>query len=338
MDNRSAGSAFFIFIEGKSMILKREDMNTSDLKDLSILCTGGSGTLGRAIATRRKLAGWKGKFTVYSTDAHKHDKMRRDFPDINFIQGDIRDDVTLYNAMVGHDVVIHAAACKVIPVSEFQSIDTYKVNVEGSLSVCKTAVRAGVKDIVGISTDKACHSVNAYGATKYLMEKIFQEYSRIGFGTEFHLVRYGNVLESNGSVIEAWKNAIERGETIRITDPAMTRFWISPAQAVDYVLRALGMPTGTIYIPKMGALSIGKLAQYTLGDAIAFDCIPLRPGEKMHECLLTEEEGWYAIHNEHAFLLFPTTARRKEHPKLPYTSDMARELSREELMRLLANV
>ena len=305
------------------------------IREANILVTGGAGTLGKAIAARRKKEGWKGRFTVYSTDTHKHDRMRKDFPDIIYVQGDIRDGVTLYNAMAGHDVVIHAAAVKVIPTSEFQSIDTFHVNVEGSLSVCTMAARAGIKHVVGISTDKACRAVNAYGATKYLMEKTFQEFSRVGFGTNFHLVRYGNVIESNGSVVEAWKNAVARGEPVKITEPSMTRFWLSPSQAVDYVLQALHTPTGTILIPKMPALSIGKLLDYTVGGAVQQELICLRPGEKMHEELLTAEEGWYAYESKLAYLLFPTTAKRKMSPKSSYTSDIARELRRDELAELL---
>lgn len=308
-----------------------------EIREADILCSGGAGTLGRAIAARRKKEGWTGRFTVYSTDTHKHDKMRKDFPDITYVQGDIRDSVTLYNAMVGHDYVLHCAATKVIPVSEFQSIDTYKVNIQGSLNVCEAAVRAGVKEVLGISTDKACNAVNAYGATKYLMEKIFQEYARANFDIKFHLVRYGNVLESNGSVIEAWKAAITRKESIKITNKSMTRFWISPAQAVDYVIKSFLFPSGCIYIPKMSALSIGKLASYSMGEQnFTTEYIPLRPGEKMHECLLTYEEGPYALENNNAFVLYPTTNNKKFSHKPPYTSDVAHELTREELAELLA--
>ena len=180
--------------------------------------------------------------------------MRKDFPDITFVQGDIRDPLTLYNAMVGHDIVIHAAAVKVIPASEFQSIDTYKVNVQGSLNVCDVAVRAGVKEVLGISTDKACHPANAYGASKFMMEKIFQEYARHGGDTQYHLVRYGNVLESNGSVIETWKKSIMAGNSIQMTHPDMTRFWLSPAQAVRCRDCALSQDSGNIYTQQLNAL------------------------------------------------------------------------------------
>ena len=305
------------------------------LESSNILVTGGAGTLGHAIARKRKQAGWTGHLTVYSTDSHKHEVMKRQYPDVSYIQGDIRNPDTLYNAMCGHDVVIHAAASKIIPVSEVYSIDTFDVNVNGSQCVFSTALRAQIKHVIAISTDKACHAANAYGASKYLMEKMCQEYARQDFPTQFHLVRFGNVLESNGSVIEAWKQAVSRGEKIKITDPTMTRFWLSPSQAVEYVIKALDCPSGCIYIPRVPALCIGELAEFTVGMDIEDERTLIRPGEKMHETLLTEEEGWYALQSEEAFLLAPNTAGRFTTAVPPYSSDMAPKLTREELEKLL---
>lgn len=311
-----------------------------DLSHANIFVTGGAGTLGRAIARRRQRDGWQGKLTVFSTSEHNHARMRREFPDANYVCGDIRSRETLYNAMVGHDLVIHAAATKVIPVSEFDSIDTFDVNVNGSINVFSTAVQANIPHVIAISTDKACHPANAYGATKLLMEKAAQEYSRSGLSTQFHLVRYGNVLESSGSVIEAWKKAIENGEPIKITDPEMTRFWLSPAQAVELVLKALDLPSGHIYVAKMPALSIGKLAHYVLGDLKSWTKIDLRPGEKIHETLLTKEELDYIEDCGNYFDLRPsTTSRNKEIVRYqPYSSDTANELTPGELTTLLENV
>lgn len=161
----------------------------------------------------------------------------------------------------------------------------------------------------------------------------------MNFPTQFHLVRYGNVLESTGSVIEVWKRAVERGESIKITDSEMTRFWLSPSQAVDCVLAALKFKSGEIYIPKMPALSIGKLADYVLGEGeYEVESIPLRPGEKMHETLVTEEEMAYTCEENWYFVLRPTTSEKvpeDERPLLPYSSDMATELTKEKLMELL---
>lgn len=276
---------------------------------------------------------------MYSTDNHKHDFMRKFFSNVQYVQGDIRNPETLFNSMVGHDVVIHAAAVKVIPASEWWSIDTVGVNVDGSENVCESALRAGVKHVLGISTDKACHPANAYGATKMIMEKIFQEYARMGRDTQFHLVRYGNVLESTGSVIEAWKNAVADGQPIKITDPEMTRFWLSPTQAVQYVVDSLEHKSGQIYVPKMPALSIGKLADYVLGEGLEFMKIPLRPGEKMHETLVTLDEAHHAMPFVKYFLIEPTTSEKL--PYIPtyeaYSSHRVNELTRNELTALLLN-
>ena len=300
----------------------------------NLFVTGGAGTFGHALAKRRKKEGWTGKLTVYSTDTMKHEKMRREYPDINFIQGDIRNPDTLYNAMVGHDIVIHAAAVKVIPASEYNTIDTIDVNINGTLTVCAVAVQANIKHVLNISTDKAAHAANAYGATKYLTEKILQEYSRQGFETQFHLVRFGNVLESNGSVIEAWKKRVEAGLPILITDPNMKRFWLSPDQAVGFAIEALNLESGHIYIPILPGLSIGKLAEYTVGD-VENERVSVRPGEKTNETLVTLEENFYVNYRGGHYDLCPITDDRGDAWDEPFSTDGAEELTREELMALL---
>lgn len=308
------------------------------LHDADIFVTGGAGTLGRALAKLRQQEKWVGKLTVYSTDDHKHDVMRRMFPreSISYIQGDIRNLETLANSIIGHDVVIHAAAVKVIPVSEEWSIDTIDVNVYGSQNVCVAAVRAGVDHVLGISTDKACHPANLYGATKMAMEKIFQEYARLGHKTQFHLVRYGNVLESTGSVIEQWKKATEAGSPIKVTDPTMTRFWLSPMQAARYVVEAFNFESGDIYVPKMPALSIGKLAEYTAGE-VDWERVPMRPGEKINETLVTCEERYRAADMGEYFIVLPSTTKNGVSTEPPYSSDVARQLTEDDLTALLAN-
>jgi FlaA1/EpsC-like NDP-sugar epimerase len=309
------------------------------LETANIFVTGGAGTLGRAIARRRQKEGWTGRFTVYSRDEHKHAFMRKLYPDVQFVQGDIRNLETLKLAMVGHDVVIHAGAVKVIPVSEYYSLDTIDINVYGSQNVCVAARETGVEHVLGISTDKACHPVNAYGATKMLMEKIFQEYARVGDNkTQFHLVRYGNVLESTGSVVEAWRTAVKNGQPVKITDTNMTRFWLSPSQAVQYVIDALTFGSGQVYIPKMPALDIGMLLAFVVDDLdYQMEAVPLRPGEKMHECLLTKEEGHYLnpFLSDDAFLLNPSTGHRYDVGADAYTSDIAPQLTEKELWSLL---
>lgn len=309
------------------------------LESSNIIMTGGAGTLGTAIAERRKREGWTGKLTVYSSDNHKHEVMRRKYPDVNFVQGDIRNAETLRNAMIGHDICLHLAAVKVIPDSEWYTLDTIDVNVNGTINVCVQAIAAGIDHVLAISTDKAAHAANAYGATKYLTEKVLQEYARAGYDTHFHLARYGNVLESNSSVIQIWKQAIANGQPIKITNPAMTRFWISPQQAVDIVLNALNWGTGKIYIPKMKKLSVGTMANYVLGDTYDHVIIPTRPGEKLHETLVTEDECRHAFEYADHFVLHPTTSGDVPyHTSVkPYTSEFAPDLTKEELLALLEN-
>lgn len=310
-------------------------MTKSVLHDMDLWVSGGAGTWGRALAARRKKEGWTGKMTVFSTDTVKHSKMKRDYPDIQYVCGDIRHFESVYMSMAGADVVIHLAAVKVIPVSEFQVLDTIDVNVNGSSVVASVAYQLGIKKVVGVSTDKAAHPCNMYGATKKLMEGIFGEYNRLDSPTQYYLTRSGNVLESTGSVIETWKTAIGRGEKIKLTDPDMTRFWLSPDQAIQVILDALelNMP-GCIYVPRMPALSIGKLAEYTVGNHPT-ERIPLRPGEKKHEELVTIEEADRTIETEKFFVIGPPTGAKVEKPSNVYASNIAPELTRDELLDLL---
>lgn len=302
-----------------------------------IFITGGAGTLGRAIIKRATTENWPCEITIYSTDAMKHARVKRDYPQVRSVIGDVRSYETLYHAIVGHDIVIHGAAVKHIPVSEYNSIDTFDVNVNGSMNVAEACIHAGVKKAIAISTDKSCHPANAYGATKYLMEKVWQEYARIQDMTSFHLVRYGNVLESTGSVIEVWKNQVAAGQPIRITNPEMTRFWLSPSQAVDYVLMGLESPAGTIFVKKMESLDIKTLALYTLGEDAPYELIPLRPGEKIHETLLMVDELRHTKEFESFYLVFPTNIEvdAGSMAREPYSSDMAPHLLPEQLEILL---
>lgn len=306
-----------------------------DLKDADLWVSGGSGTWGKALAARRKKEGWTGKMTVFSTNTVNHSRMRRDFPDIHYVCGDVRSYEAVFNSMIGADIAIHLAAVKHIPVSEYDVLDTIDVNVNGSSVVANAAMQAGIKKLIGISTDKAAHAANMYGATKKLMEGIFCEYNSLHSPTEYFLTRSGNVLESTGSVVEAWKNAVQRGEPIQMTDPAMTRYYLSPAQSIQVILDAfeLNMP-GTIFVPKMPSLSLGKLAEYVVGDH-PVKRIPLRPGEKLHEELVTIEETDRTVETDKFFVIGPSTGPKVETPSTPYSSDMAPELTREELTALL---
>lgn len=305
-----------------------------------ILITGGAGYLGRAIIQRAVDEHWDCQFTIFSTDAVKHARILRDFTNVHSVIGDIRDPMTIYNVMAGKDVVIHAAAVKEIPVSEYHSIDTFQVNVGGSLNIAQAAIQHNTPLVIGISTDKACHPANAYGASKYLMEKMFQEYARLDLPTKFVLTRYGNVIESTASVIEAWKRAFAAGQPIKVTDPQMTRFWLSPNEAVDLIDLSQKLQSGEILIPKLKSLDIVTVAKYIFPENADYDVahIGLRPGEKIHEELLTEEETEFSVDSEGFYILRPTTAVKPDNiVPYSYNSYGAPRFSREEFLELLEN-
>jgi len=257
---------------------------------MQIFITGGTGTLGHALVERFHT---KHKVTVFSRDPLKQKKMKALYPDVRFVLGDIMDIDGLHRAMIGHDIVIHAAAQKHIPEGEANAMATMQVNVDGSINVASAAIQADIKRVVGISTDKVCYPVNTYGASKMLMERALLEYNQMGL-TEFALVRYGNVIGSNGSVVQVWRNQIANGRLPTLTDPEMTRFWLYEDDAVELVRLAMSeTPAGSILIPMAPACSMAEFAaQAGIED---WEVIGLRPGEKMHEVLLTNEEAEFSI-------------------------------------------
>lgn len=303
----------------------------------NVFITGGAGTLGKAIIARSKAMGWNAKFTVFSRDAHKHDKLNRIFPDVRCIIGDVRDTERLADLMVGHDLVIHAAAIKHIPQAEQNVGETISINVQGSISVALAAIEAGVEQVVGISTDKVCGAANTYGSTKYLMEKFFQS---IDGDTMFNLVRYGNVIGSVGSVVEVWRDMYKRDGIVKATDPDMTRFWITPDQAVTLILKSLDQPNRTILIPWLPATTMKQLAEYVLPEEAIIEYTGLRPGEKRHEEMLTQEEGWYAEEAEQNYIrLWPTTMKPFDNPIDSLVSNKpAYWLSKSQVLEMLGEV
>jgi UDP-N-acetylglucosamine 4,6-dehydratase len=263
--------------------------------------------------------------------------MKKEYPDCHYVLGDIRDISSLFCAFVGHDVVIHAAANKHIPACEDNVAEAITVNVQGSINVAMAAIEAGIKQVVGISTDKVCYPVNTYGNTKALMERVFIEFNRMDL-TSFHLCRYGNVLGSNGSVLDVWQRQLDSGELPTLTDPDMTRFWLSEDDAVDLVEEAMSTQPGVIVIPAASALSMGKFAEYF--GITEFDIVGKRPGEKQHECLITKEERAYVQepYNNGYFYLYPASEGIINGSMLPYTSlNPIKELTKEELLRMVSD-
>lgn len=263
----------------------------------SCLITGGCGTLGRAIIRRATAEKWPVTFTVYSRDPIKQQLMKREYPQHRYVIGDIRDYDRLYTTCLSHSVVIHAAAQKHIVDAENNPIDCFETNINGTRNVCAASFHAGVQRVLVLSTDKTCYPINAYGISKKACEYIAREYNQIADGlTTFHLCRYGNVIGSNGSVLPLWQRQMTEGRKPTITHPDMTRFWLTEQQAVDIVLLSLANPPGTITVPLAPALDMEHFARYLLGDGVELETIGLRPGEKMHECLITAEEMSHATY------------------------------------------
>lgn len=254
----------------------------------NILITGGTGTLGHAIARAAAVEGWNCRLTIYSRSELRQAQMRAQYPQHRYIIGDVTNYASLYAAMAGHDTVIHAAAMKRIPECEAQPYECIRTNVEGSALVARAAVMANVKLCIGISTDKACRAITAYGASKLMMESIWQAQPPDGY-TRFNLVRYGNVVSSNGSVIPSWRQQHAKGRPLTVTDNRMTRFWMSPSDAVDLIVRASREAPGTILVPKMGSLSIREMAEIICPGA-TFSVTGLRSCEKLHEDLVHTDE------------------------------------------------
>jgi UDP-N-acetylglucosamine 4,6-dehydratase len=312
----------------------------------NILITGGAGYLGRAIVRRAIANRWDCAFTIFSRDTMKHHAMQTEFPNCRYVIGDICDLNGLSKAFVGHDIVIHAAAQKHIPESERDVRETIRINVTGSDNVCRASIAAQVDKVIGISTDKACHPANVYGASKMLMERLFQEYDRMEL-TQFHLVRYGNVLSSTGSVLTVWQEMLKRDGFVTATMPNMTRFWMTVEQAVNAILLSLSELHGVITIPKIKALNMSLLAQYTM-PGVEFRYSGLRPGEKLYEELLTAEEMPYSVHCDSHYQLWSATSyevsgiadnhrskRGADNIIDSYRSDNCEQLTPEELKEML---
>lgn len=295
-----------------------------------IFVTGGGGYLARAIYRRAERENWLAEFTCYSRHEDLQTRLHQRFPHVRRILGDVRDRDRLAIAMAGHDIVIHAAALKRVPEAEENVCETVDINVQGSMNVAIAAHVAGVRTVIGISTDKACGPLNLYGASKMIMERIFGEAN--GWGdTRFVVTRYGNVVGSTGSIVPIFADQLRRNGKVTVTDPDMTRFWLSPEDAVDLirncVLRADRL-AGAILIPQPGAMRIGDLARLIAGEA-PIEIIGPRPGEKKHEALISEYETSRARytagmpdHNTWIVLYPPGEVRgATERPEYAYSSE-----------------
>jgi len=282
-----------------------------DWHNLSVLITGGTGSFGKKFTEIMLNEYHPKKIIIFSRDELKQHEMRRQFPDtpgspVRYFIGDIRDKDRLNRAFRGVDIVVHAAALKQVPACEYNPFEAVLTNIIGSKNIIDAAIDQGVQKVLAISTDKAVNPINLYGATKLCAEKLFisgNAYSREN-GPFFSCTRYGNVVGSRGSVIPVFLEQQKQGK-ITITDPRMTRFWITLDQGVHFVIRSIEeMHGGEIFIPKIPSMNIMDLAK-----AIAPDCktdiIGIRPGEKIHETLISPDESYQARMFEDKYIILP---------------------------------
>lgn len=281
-------------------------MNTDFLKNKTILVTGGTGSFGKNFIKHILANSEAKKIIIFSRDELKQFNMQKEMADerLRFFIGDVRDLQRLQRAFYGVDIVVHAAALKQVPTLEYNPFEAVKTNIIGSQNIINAAIDQGVENVLLISTDKAAQPVNLYGSTKLCAEKLFisgNSYS--GGKTKFSCVRYGNVIGSRGSIIEFLvKNKLDK---VQITDLEMTRFWIALEQSFKLVLFALeNMEGGEIFIPKIPSMKLVDLFD-ALAPQAEKEIIGIRPGEKLHEILLTEQEARHALSLDKYYVVLP---------------------------------
>ncbi len=325
----------------------------------TILITGGTGSLGRALA--KKLLGLNvDAIRIFSRNESKQIEMESEFndPRLRFFMGDVRDSERLFSALEDVDIVFHAAALKHVPKIEYNPFESIKTNVIGSQNVIDNSLRQNVEKVICVGTDKAVSPLNTYGATKLLMEKLFVSannyINRNKHRTKFVAVRYGNVLGSSGSVIPKFINLIKNNKPITITDMNMTRFTITMNEALEFILNASATGKGSeIFIPKLKSYNMSTLID-SLGEIfgeIKQEVIGIRPGEKLHETLINTDEmryTWeindmYMLANPHYKLfndnevLENYNGIKKVEEINQYSSDIAEKISKDELKEKIKN-
>jgi len=307
-----------------------------DWKKKTVLITGGTGSFGKKF-TEVMLAKYRPKkLIIFSRDELKQHEMRSLWPDtpgasIRYFIGDVRDRDRLYRAMHGVDIVVHAAALKQVPACEYNPFEAIQTNVIGAKNIIDAAIDQGVEKVMALSTDKAVNPVNLYGATKLCAEKLFvngNTYSG-GGGTIFSCTRYGNVVGSRGSVIPVFLEQRKNG-SITITDPRMTRFWITLGQGVNFVIRSVEeMSGGEVFVPKIPSMNIMDLAKAVAPESDV-EYIGVRPGEKIHEALISGDEAPQTVEFRDKYVILASSpwfrndrwAKGKRVPEgFRYTSD-----------------
>jgi UDP-N-acetylglucosamine 4,6-dehydratase/5-epimerase len=279
-----------------------------DWREASVLVTGGTGSFGNKLVELMLARRRPPRLCIFSRDELKQSEMtaRWSDPSLRFFIGDVRDRERLVRAMHGVDVVFHAAALKQIPACEYNPFEAIQTNVLGAKNVIDAAIDCGVKRVIGISTDKAVGPLNLYGATKLCAEKLLVQGNVYGRprGTSFAVVRYGNVIGSRGSVVPLFAAQRAAGR-VTVTDRAMTRFWITLEQGVEFAVRCAElMHGGEIFVPKIPSMRIMDLV-LALAPGCVVEDIGIRPGEKLHEILLSEDESRQALERDGMFVIEP---------------------------------
>lgn len=279
------------------------------LEGKSILITGGTGSFGKAFVKKILAEYNPGRLIVFSRDELKQYQMEQVFPKsrhaaIRYFLGDVRDKERLYRACRGVDIIVHAAAMKHVPASEYNPTEAIKTNIYGAQNIINVAADLGVEKVVALSTDKAVAPVNLYGATKLASDKLFVAANAFATGPKYSVVRYGNVLGSRGSVLPFFLKQREEG-VLPITDERMTRFWITLDKGVELVVRAICQSAGgEVFVPKIPSMKVVDLAK-----AIAPDCrteiVGIRPGEKLHECMIPREEARNVREGKDGYVVLP---------------------------------
>jgi len=317
----------------------------------TILVTGGTGSFGRKFTDTVLRTLRPKKLIIFSRDELKQHEMRQIWDDgdpgavIRYFVGDVRDKDRLVRAMRGVDYVVHAAALKQVPACEYNPFEAVQTNIHGAKNVIDAAIDAGVKRVVALSTDKAVNPINLYGATKLVAEKLFVQGNAYAHehGPRFSCVRYGNVVGSRGSVVPLFLQQRATG-VLTVTHTDMTRFWITLDQGVALVLRALTMMQGgEVFVPKIPSMRVADLAK-AIGPKCRINISGIRPGEKLHEALLSEFESAQTVEFDDMYVVEPMFPwwggekwqnGRRVSPEFRYTSDNnSHWLSAEELGRM----
>jgi UDP-N-acetylglucosamine 4,6-dehydratase/5-epimerase len=298
-----------------------------DLDGKVILVTGGTGSFGKRFIETVLCRYNPRKLIVYSRDELKQSEMQTDFREkfsaeqvakMRFFIGDVRDRNRLTLALRGVDIVIHAAALKQVPAAEYNPSECIATNVMGAENVVWACLSNRVRQVVALSTDKACNPINLYGATKLASDKVFVAANNLSgdIGTRFSVVRYGNVVGSRGSVVPFFQRLLEKGaKTLPVTDPRMTRFWITLPEGVDFVLSSLSiMRGGEVFVPKIPSMKITDLVEAMCPGA-QIEVVGIRPGEKLHEMMISADDARSTAELGDRFAIEPAFV---EYPRVPF--------------------